>query len=478
MLITAELLLHFQRCSRRAFLDVYHEDDHRDPPSDYLLKLLQDSNQHRQKIWQTYSGEKPLYPPGDWVAGGAATYQMMQQGVEYIRQGVMALQLKEDLMLLSCPDLLIKCPGASEVGDWLYAPLSIKLGKRPKLEYQIGAAFDVHVLAAFQGAWPEQAWLVLREKGVYEVDLWKVLPQMQEILADCLKTLQLPEAPDVFIARSRCNLCHWFSSCYQIAQEQAHLSLLPGVTPTRYVQLQAVNLTTVEALAEASPKLLEPLAGFGREVAEKMVFQAQATWKNMALRRPEVDFDPIVELPSHAVELYFDIEAEPDLNLAYLLGVMVVDRQAQTERFYPLLAETPSEENQVWWEFLSLVEQYPQAPIYHFCPYEAHTIDRLGELYAIPKSRITPILNRCVDLHDRVTRAVTLPVESYALKHIARWLGFDWRDASANGAQTVFWYAQWLETGDRRFLAAIVDYNEDDCRAMYHLKNWLLAFLG
>jgi uncharacterized protein len=82
-----------------------------------------------------------------------------------------------------------------------------------------------------------------------------------------------------------------------------------------------------------------------------------------------------------------------------------------------------------------------------------------------------------VDLHDRVTQSVTLPVESYALKHIARWLGFDWRDSTANGAQSIYWYAQWLSTGDRTYLESILMYNEDDCRATYHVKEWLVTFL-
>ena len=43
MLLNAELLLNYQRCSRRAFLDLYGDRSQRDPPSDYLLKLLQDS---------------------------------------------------------------------------------------------------------------------------------------------------------------------------------------------------------------------------------------------------------------------------------------------------------------------------------------------------------------------------------------------------------------------------------------------------
>jgi predicted RecB family nuclease len=120
---------------------------------------------------------------------------------------------------------------------------------------------------------------------------------------------------------------------------------------------------------------------------------------------------------------------------------------------------------------------YPTAPIFHFCPYEVQTVGKLAKQYGTPSDRIQPLLPRFVDLHELVTLVATLPVESYALKHIARWLGFEWRDASANGAQSIYWYAQWLQTGDRSFLEAIQTYNEDDCRATYLIKKWLGEFL-
>jgi uncharacterized protein len=56
-------------------------------------------------------------------------------------------------------------------------------------------------------------------------------------------------------------------------------------------------------------------------------------------------------------------------------------------------------------------------------------------------------------------------------------LGFEWRGNSANGAQCICWYNQWLETGDRAYLDTIVRYNEDDCRATYVAKAWLADFL-
>ncbi len=474
MLLTAELLLHFQRCSRRAFLDVYGDFSQRDAPADYLLKLTQDGLVHRQTVLAKHVWQEPQYPREDWAAGAAATLALMRQGVEQIHRGVLLTEGTSGFQFLSRPDLLIRQPGTSAIGDWLYAPTSIKLGKRPKLEYQIAAAFDVQVLATVQGAWAETAWLILRERGAYAVDLWKVMPQMQMVLEDCIATLRSPVTPEVFIARSRCNLCPWLTSCYTAAQAQRHMSLLPGVTDRRYSSLQDLNVVTIEALAATAPQDLESLPGFGEEVSQKLVRQAQSTLQNQAIVIPN---HCLPALPTTAIELYFDIEAEPELDLVYLHGVLVIDRQAQTEAFYPLLAENPQDEPLVWHQFLDLLDRYPDAPVFHFCPYEAQTVTRLAKLYRTPLRRVEPMLDRFVDLHDYVTRSVTLPVESYALKSIARHLGFDWRDAGANGAQSICWYTQWLHTGDRDSLEAVVRYNEDDCRAMYHLKNWLVDFL-
>ncbi len=499
MLIDAEQLTNYQRCHRRAYLDVYGDLEQRDATNEYLLKLIQDSQEHQRLFIQKHHLTQPSYTPDDWQAAHNATLELMQQGVEQIYQGVLLAETADGITLKSNPDLLIKQSGRSLFGDWLYAPMEIKLGKRPKMEYQIAVAFHALVAAEVQGAWCEEAWLLLRERGTFSVDLWEMLPRMQEILDGCIQMLVQQQEPEVFIARSRCSLCHWLSHCHTIAKSDYHLSLLPGVTPTRYLQLQALNLTTVRSLAEINPADLEPLPGFGRETAYKLVRQARSALHNQALLVEEslsvtgVNFagnnraalssyypHPILAasgIPTASVELYFDIEAEPSLNLAYLHGVLVVDRSANSQTFYPLLAESPADEVQVWERFLELVWQYPNAPIFHFCPYELQTVERLAKLYSTPSHQVKPLLSRFVDLHERITQLVTLPVESYALKPIARWLGFNWRDPSANGAQSICWYSQWLSTGDRTYLDSILTYNEDDCRATHHVKDWLVGFL-
>jgi uncharacterized protein len=217
--------------------------------------------------------------------------------------------------------------------------------------------------------------------------------------------------------------------------------------------------------------------GMGLEVANQLQLQAQAIIENRAFRKSNGKTAYLSPLPRAEIEFYFDIEAEPEQNLDYLLGVLRVDYRVNTQQFYPFLAEKPEDEGRIWQEFLTLVMQDYQAPIFHFSEYEVETIKRLGYLYKTPSSLINQLVSRCFDLHYHVVNSVTFPVESYSLKSLANWIGFQWRDRGVSGDQCVWWYDQWLKTGDRTLLAAILRYNEDDCRATFILKDWLVNFL-
>ncbi|MFM6278297.1 MAG: TM0106 family RecB-like putative nuclease, partial [Dolichospermum sp.] len=373
---------------------------------------------------------------------------------------------------------LVKQPGKSRFGNWNYVPVNIELGKRPKQEYQVVIAFHAQVLATVQGIILEKAGLILRNKDkTHLVDLDKWIPQMLDILNEYTQVIDAANPPEVFISRQKCNLCHWYNHCYGIAQAQQHLSLLPGVTPIRYTQLQNLDITSLEALARTQPSTLENLTGFDSNIAGKLVIQAQSVLTKQPLTLPGLCSPEYLTFVA-PIELYFDIEAQPDLNLNYLLGVLVVDRIANTEQFYSFLAETPDQEQLIWQQFLALVSQYPQAPIYHFCAYEVDTVQHLGKLYRTPYNELRSVLNRLVDIYEQLVKSVALPIDSYALKTIARWLGFEWREQEANGAKCIYWYDQWLETGDRTLLSIIQEYNEDDCRATRTVKDWLVSFFS
>ncbi|ACK66869.1 conserved hypothetical protein [Rippkaea orientalis PCC 8801] len=493
MLLTDVLLLDYKRCERRAFLNVYGDPLERKTERDFLLKLRQEIQSH---IASTLENFYPHYQQPDnslttWEDKAKATESLMAKGVSCIYQGTLyqphlpiephhsqsSLLLKDyPFHCLGKPHLLIKQAGQSKFGDWLYYPVSIHLGRRPKPEYKIVAAFYAQLLGNLQETPPPTPLLILRQQNHYSVDLDQWLPKLQETVEDCSEMLIQSQEPEVFISRQRCNLCHWYDHCYAIAQSQQHLSLVPGVTPSRYQSLVEMGVETVESLADACPINMGEVIGM--EIASKLQQQALAIVDNRAIRQSRFQGNIEGLIPTHPIELYFDIEAEPERNLDYLLGVLVVERSTQTEIFYPFLAETPEEEGSIWQQFLHLVNRYQNAPIFHFSEYEVETIKRLGKLYKTPEKQLKALLPRFVDLHYHVINSVILPVESYSLKSLANWIGFHWRDPGVGGDQCVWWYDQWLRTGDRNLLTSILRYNEDDCWATFHLKNWLLEFLS
>lgn len=479
MLVTDLLLLDYKRCQRRAYLNLHGDPAEREPEREFLLKLRQESQRHIQSVLQTdYPHfQKPPTSKAHWQEHAQATLGLMEQGAPVIYGGCLSQTLGqvansgEVITLVGFPHLLVRQQGSSIWGDWHYRPLSIHLGRRPKPEYKILAAFYAHLLAHCQGHIPQPVEIILRRGNSYVVDLEEWLPRFYSTLSDYLETSCQGEEPEVFISRQRCHLCHWHHHCYGIAQSQKHLSLVPGVTQSRYESLQALGVKTIPELAQIPPEKIETL--IGTAIATQLRTQAQSLVENRAIFKGKSPRP----MPQASVELYFDIEAEPERNLDYLLGVMVVDREQRQEKFYGFLAESPQEEGRIWQEFLALVNTYPTAPIYHFSEYEVETIKRLAQLYPITAQERSRLLKQCFDLHHLVTNQVICPVENYSLKSLAYWLGFQWRDSSASGDQSVCWYDQWLTTGDRRYLERILQYNEDDCRATWVLKEWLTEFL-
>ena len=228
-------------------------------------------------------------------------------------------------------------------------------------------------------------------------------------------------------------------------------------------------------LIDVPQDILAEALGF--DIANQLKQQINSIQSDRPVIRSNFDLVNTQPIPSGAIELYFDIEAEPERQTDYLLGVLLVDRLNNTEKFYAFLAENPEDEGKIWQEFLDFIHLYPDAPIFHYSEYEADTIKRLARLYGTPREQKKEVLSRLVDLHFWVTEAVIFPVESYSLKAIANWIGFYWRETTGSGDQSVCWYDRWLKTQDRTLLELILSYNEDDCRATRYLKDWLLDFM-
>lgn len=486
MLLSDLVLLDYKRCNRRPFLDFYGDPSEQEAQREFLLKLREENKKQILELLRNTPYDEPKTPSHNWEDRGRETLELMEKGADLIVNGVLwqtglngwniPFSVGEEVTLLANPALLIKQHGDSIFGDWEYESVSIKLGRRPKPEYKLVAAFQAKLLSLIQGSEVVNSRIILRSRSEYRLNLNLWFPRMEETLTAVVAMLISHQEPEVFISRQRCSLCQWQGFCYEVAKHTEHLSLLPGVTPSRYEVLKELGLTRLESLANYQGQVLGKK--LGKEVAFALKEQAISTLSNQPRLKAISPQSVKKTIPTASREIYFDIEAEPEKNLDYLLGVLMIDHERETEEFYPFFAETPEKEEAVWRQFLDLVFLDPDAPIFHYSEYEAETIKRLASLYQTPEKQKQHLLKRLVDLHDRVTRFVILPTENYSLKTIAQWLGFQWRESGASGEQCVCWYDQWLKTRDRAFLESIIRYNEDDCRATYHLKTWLVDFLA
>jgi len=74
---------------------------------------------------------------------------------------------------------------------------------------------------------------------------------------------------------------------------------------------------------------------------------------------------------------------------------------------------------------------------------------------------------RSVDLHSGSIKSRMIWLTySLSLKTLAAFLGFKWRDTDPSGAGSIQWFHERVETGDNSIRKRILEYNEDDCRAM------------
>lgn len=478
--IAAEAILAFHRCQRQPYLERFGPRNERLDPSDFLNHLRRDRLDLLSEVKASCPGESARIERSDppeteserlrhLKHRAERTYALMAAGAELIYDGVL-LDLADDPEsppLVSFPDALVRLERQDAEERWYYAPAIVRTGKQVKPPYRLALAIAVYLLERARGHSLRRGQLVLRDRVWRSVDLTHSRAGLPALLQEFVAAMSASEAPDVHMSRSRCSLCTWYDHCRAHVQATRPLALLPGVTAPRFQALQAAGIESVTTLAAAEIEALKDFPGLGHATARKLISQAQATRDDTAIA-----LKPFT-LPAAEVELYFDIEADLARNAAYLLGVLAIDRIGNTADYTACLADDPDDEGRNWVVFLDFISRYPNAPIYHFHSFEIQTCRRLAELYNTDRSVLNSVLDRMVDLHPIVTQCMVLPTESYSLKHIARWLGFDWRQSDADGAQSIFWYAQWLETGDRSFLNATVTYNEDDCRATHHLKQWL-----
>ena len=393
-------------------------------------------------------------------------------------------------------DFLKRVERPSELGSWSYEVLDAKLARETRAGTVLQLCLYSHLVADIQRILPDHMHVII-PRGHFESLTFRV----HDFLAyHRLVQRQLEAAIDGAVDPqgtypdpvAYCAICRWWQECDRRRRADDHLCLVAGISKLQINELRSWGVDTLTALAEL-PLPLEHRPDRGApETYERVREQARVQLEGRRTGAPYREVLHVIEgqglcrLPEPSPgDVFLDLESDPfvgDSGLEYLLG-WTTGPSSQPE-YRAEWAFDPAAERAAFEAFIDFVierwERSPDLHIYHFAPYEPAALKRLMGRYATRESELDRLLRgeRFVDLHAIARQAVRASVESYSLKDLEVFYGFE-REApllEASLARRTLAHAVELGRGDaipEQTISTVETYNRDDCVSTMRLRDWL-----
>ena len=485
---------HLTRLDLRVARGEMQSPSYRDP----ALEALQERGyQHERNYIERLRSQGlsvvELPEMGDPDANYKQTCEAMHEGPDVIVQAT----------LLSSnwtgrTDVLRRVEQPSKLGEYSYEVADTKLARETRGRTILQLCLYSDLLRQSQGVLPEYMYVVPPRTDfaaeTFRVDDYMAYYRLvrSRLLAaagnGCWQEAETYPDPC-----EQCSVCRWWKVCDTKRHDDDHLSLVAGISKMQIAELQEHQVGSLEAIATTEMPL-DPAPERGApETYERVHHQARVQLAGRVKGEPVHELLPLEEgfglhcLPKPTPQdIFFDFEGARfvgDEGLEYLFGYVSLSTESKPE-YHALWALTPEEEKDVFERFIDEAMARWAADagfhIYHYAPYEPSAIKRLMGRYATREAEVDRLLrgNRFVDLYAVVKHAVRASVESYSIKDLEPFFGFerhvDLRDASQN--LRALEYALEFEAPDaitEDILTAVRGYNEDDCLATLALRDWL-----
>ncbi|MCD5401951.1 ribonuclease H-like domain-containing protein [candidate division NPL-UPA2 bacterium] len=158
----------------------------------------------------------------------------------------------------------------------------------------------------------------------------------------------------------------------------------------------------------------------------------------------------------------------------YLIGLW----DGEKGEFVHFLGRGAEEEQGIFEDFLSYVGNPEGVCLYHWTDFEVGTMKEVAGRHPQIAGQLERLINSCVDLKEVIKRQVYLPVPTYSIKSVAPCLGFHWRQKDVDAFESMALYWEFLKDGEEKKIQKVLDYNEDDCQAMFHVDQRICQEFG
>jgi predicted RecB family nuclease len=241
------------------------------------------------------------------------------------------------------------------------------------------------------------------------------------------------------ILNKHCSICEYSTFCKEKAKADGNMSLLDRATSKTIEKYKRKGIFTIQQLSYLY-KLRRRKKRAKQLVLHNLELQA------LALRTDKIYAQQLPELSRQPIEFFLDIEHIPDQELYYLIGVLTCKNNATISNSF--WADKTSDEADIWQQFLLIINEYPDTPIYHYGNNELKAIEILGKRY---NTNVTHIQNRLINIVNSIYGKIYFPVYSNRLKELGNYVGATWSSINSSGIQSLVWRHQWNDTRDEIF---------------------------
>lgn len=414
-----------------------------------------------------------------------ATRAAILEGVEVIYQGT--LQRGD---LIGHADFLLRA-GRGSQGQWLYEVADTKLARSTKAKFLLQLCFYSDLLSDVTGELPHRMHVELGSGKRESFKLSEYFFYYRSLLGRLrayLSAYPEPSGVPYPMPCDHCNLCPWRERCADKRIADDHLSAVAGITRQQIAKLEAADVRTVASLGSMSAK--DAVPKISKETLEKLHEQARMQVAERETGEQSVEVLPADEtvargflrlpLPDEG-DLFFDMEGDPmqDGGIEYLFGVYFFENGAPV--FKTFWAHTREEERRAFCDFIDFVmarrAAFPGMHVYHYAHYENTAIKRLMTSHGVRESAVDQLLRegRLIDLYKVVREGVRVSKDSYSIKAIESFYSEKRASDVKKASDSIVAYEAWRDTQDPQILESIRQYNEEDCRSTWQLREWLLS---
>lgn len=460
--LTGSDFYRFFQCPHWPYWERFGNPEDRRPLTKEEEKRLADGLAHeRDIVTRQYGTPDDLGSIKDPEQAFAKTLELMRAGVPVIYQGWLI-----DGDWSGKPDLLERHPGKSLFGDYFYVPVDVKRAHELKKQHMCQLSFYATLLERIQGHFPTHPAIINGDGDRLAFDASAFQDEFASIVEQ-LERIRSGEMPAPVYRKSCKDTSPWGAACLRLAESRRDIALLFNVDVKKLKALRSLGILTIDDAAILDVESLEGrIPGLTRNALEAVRRQAESlVHDSVMIRKPFLD-------PTMGLEIHFDIESYPPLDLDYLFGFWV------DGSYKAFVAKTAEDEKRMWKDFLSWVGTLPERyTVYHYANYEITRLSVLARRYGDEENQdLERFRNSMVDLKEVVREHAVFPLHFYSLKAIAKFLGFAWEGDVKGGGESVLAYEQWLESSDRSILDAIIQYNREDVQATAHVLAWMRRY--